>query len=496
MKKEKTQVFLLSFLLVLAAFAVMLADRFSTDGYSDYYMQLDNTNALWKLQLGRPSGAAAEVLMHWLGINTVSVQLPFTLAFMAVIAWACADLWSMVISTFQNPSRADKAMTLLFILAAFVNVSFGEMFFFSNVAIHWIGMLVFCQLALRSLFAGNRMANTVRSFCLLCVSLGFYQAAIGYFVLWGLLLAALQSDLRADKKALVRLLRVLLLGASASVFAIGLQRALESGGLIPGTARSPSLQVVFRNLLYLLTYGQWRVLVDGMHFLGLAMGLVTGLLSAALVVSCIRAKRHPGIVWLGISLSIIGYGISFAPHMFSSMIWMAPRTLFPVFSYLSVCGVWIVFLFSGQKKQGLPVVSAVVMGVFLLVNAKGIYTIGLEQIRSNAADACEAREILEHVYSYERESGRFVTSVGTVPDSAICYSHPEAPNVYMDINVRSGAVDWEVAPLLSYYSGRRFQSTEVPAEIRETYFAGKEWDCLDIEEQVILIGDTLYLGVY
>ncbi|MBR0352566.1 MAG: glucosyltransferase domain-containing protein [Oscillospiraceae bacterium] len=495
-KKDTWRVFLLCLLLLFAVFSIMLADRISNDGFSDYVMNVKGTHAAWKMQLGRFSGAAAEAVLHWLGINDVAVQFPFTLALILTMAWCCADVWALEISAFSQPDQRTKDLLLLAVLPAFINISFGEFFFFSNCAIHWIGMLLFAQLALRVFFSKNTMGRKLLSTFLLVLSLGFYQAAVAYFIIWGLLTAVLREDLRADRKTFRSLLEFMIVAAAASILTVALQKLFEVTGLVSGTDRSPGLGTLFYNLFRLATSGQWNVQAKGMHFLGCLMGLTTFSLTIGLYVFVKKAKKSS--LWLIILLSLICYGISFLPHALTPTVWLAPRSLFGVFSYISFCAILILYVRQGCTERGgvMHVAFAALLGVFLVANARGIYLIGLEQIRSNITDKTVIYTVEERIEAYEQESGVSVNRIGLIFDSSTWVSNPDIKNTYMDINQRATSVSWQIPASFFYFFERELDSVDVPEDVYREYFDGREWDSFNMEEQIILIDNTLYWGVY
>lgn len=46
------------------------------------------------------------------------------------------------------------------------------------------------------------------------------------------------------------------------------------------------------------------------------------------------------------------------------------------------------------------------------------------------------------------------------------------------------------------FTNRIYEKIKVPEEIYEQYFAQKDWDSFDAEEQMIFDGDTLYIAIY
>lgn len=501
MKKKRfdsssSAAFFVCVLIMFAAFGIMMAKRFSTDGFSDYFLCENGTNALWKLMLGRAGGAAIEMIAHFLGVNLVAVQWPFTLLLIVVMAWACYDLWKIIVSVFGNTDIRFGAMVLLIILPAFINISSGEFFFFSDCALHWTGMLLLAQSALRCFAEGKKLLSLL----LLILSISIYQAGIGYFVVWGVLIALLRGNLQDNKETYRGLGSVLGIGMTACAVVVGCQKVLELTGLVSGTERSPEVHTLFRNALYLLTTGQKQVLIEGMHFLRWTMLVFTLLLTSCLFLLCFIKEKTSTL--LVIIMSIVAYAIPYAPHLITGTIWLAPRTIFSVFSYLPFCGILIVFIITDgglheeRMKNIFTVCISALLFLFVLINFAGIHTIGVEQIKNNVSDRIQAEVLLDRVYDYENESGETVTKVAMVYDGTTTWSNPEVDNPYMDINIRSFTKDWEIIAILSYYGDREFQLVDVPHEVYEAYFAGKEWDSFKPDEQAVLLGDTLYLGVY
>ncbi len=50
--------------------------------------------------------------------------------------------------------------------------------------------------------------------------------------------------------------------------------------------------------------------------------------------------------------------------------------------------------------------------------------------------------------------------------------------------------------LIGYIMGRDFEKADMPEQIYETYFSGKNWDHLLLEEQLICLEDTAHIAIY
>lgn len=522
-KQEKLFIFFLLLLTMAAAYGIMLSHRFSTDGYSDYYKILEKSNAFGKLESSRISGAVTEACMSILGINTVTVQFPFTILFILTITWVCYDLWGLICQSFHEPDCYLREFLLIFILPAFINISFGEMFFFSNVAIHWSGMILTGHLSMKFLFTGDRFINKILAVCFLTISLGFYQAVIGYFVIWGLLIAALRGRLRPDGRSFGLIRQVIGVALVSSALSVLTQCILRITGIIPQTARLFSVESVMGNIRYLITEGIKEVFGGGMHFLGYFLGVLTVFLLLWLLRCLLKYRCSLDSVSLVLVLTAVCFAVPFAPHIIIKDRWLSPRSMFSFFSFLSFCGIMSLYLEnyyqlqsgrsvssgkkngrltgqgnkrSGRQRRYFRSAGVCLICIFLFLNMAGIFKIGVEQIRSNTADKYQAMIILERIRRYEEKSGNTITGICFIEDNAVTYANPEAPDHYMDINTRAGATVWQRLKILEFYSGRSFRNVDLTQELQVHYFEGKEWDSFLPEEQLVFCKDTLFIGVY
>ena len=97
---------------------------------------------------------------------------------------------------------------------------------------------------------------------------------------------------------------------------------------------------------------------------------------------------------------------------------------------------------------------------------------------------------------YQEETGITVTKVGAVNDSSPVYYNPGVDYVNHDLNIRAMTVAWGWSNLLNFYCQTNYTIVTVPDNIYNTYFAGKNWNTLNLDEQAVFVDDTLYLAMY
>lgn len=76
-----------------------------------------------------------------------------------------------------------------------------------------------------------------------------------------------------------------------------------------------------------------------------------------------------------------------------------------------------------------------------------------------------------------------------------------APNNYNEVSYTSHETNersLSIVPrsTLQYFTKRTFEPIEMPTEIYEKYFSGKDWEYFDAEKQIIIEGDTAYWCIF
>lgn len=501
------RIFAAQIVLFFVIYGIMLVPRFSTDSYSVYFYTPGGLNGL--LELGRTGTYLLYRFLLSIGVNSVVLSPVFTAVFILTVSWSAAVLLSLLKPAFPNPSRLTLLLLEFAVLLAYANIYFAELFFFSDVALMYTFAVLFLTLALLLFFRLNRVVGTIPALICLYFSLSFYQAFLGFFMIFGAMVILVRHDLpkmQREKKSLkpfvLDLLRLLIAGGGASAANVLVLRFLAAAGFASSRGPSTELSGVFSSIRQAI--GQFRFYYPAGYpyyltgFLKLIFVLSGPVLLYLLIASFAKGyRKHYPFQAAAITLLVLFAGLLlvFAPHMVAQDVWMPPRSICSFFALFTAMAV-VTGCNSVRERAVLSFAPPFFVLLLLAGNLIGIQGIALDQIAVNRQDRAEAEEIVRAIQDYEAESGWQVDTISWSPDSAYTWTHPGIRFSFMDMNVRSGARSWSLIDCICYYAGRRFNAESMPDEIWAAYFAGQEWDSFRPEEQIRFSENKMYLMVY
>lgn len=188
------------------------------------------------------------------------------------------------------------------------------------------------------------------------------------------------------------------------------------------------------------------------------------------------------------------YLSGFSPHLIEAVLTLTPRSNIAVWSVLAV--VFIVACQPANSTRTMETVVTVSLAVLLLANICVMTDMAANERAVNTADFVEAEQIAERIYAYEEETGNVVKKIATAGDENVTYYRPESRYRNSQLGARILCTNYSDYRLIGYTMGRAMEKAEMPEEIFAQYFAGKDWDSLNVLEQTVCMGDTLYLAVY
>gem|GEM_PF-2061980 len=153
---------------------------------------------------------------------------------------------------------------------------------------------------------------------------------------------------------------------------------------------------------------------------------------------------------------------------------------------------------AGTQMTGLRHIGLVskAMLIYMIVQIFCIHMIAANRYVSNAEDIHIARQVLLAVEHYEQETGTRINSLAFSTDA-------DSPSYYDDVRFTYSQINektWHMVPysLVQYVARdeRQFEKKEMPQDIYDTYFSGKNWDELNLAEQMVVIDDTAYICVF
>lgn len=149
---------------------------------------------------------------------------------------------------------------------------------------------------------------------------------------------------------------------------------------------------------------------------------------------------------------------------------------------------------SVKKEYCLELASIVIVG-YLWAQMLFVSFIIPGRFVSNALDTVYAKMIMNEIEKYEEQTGNVVYYFETIGDGYAPAYYDESWIHYDQINGR--VIGQATRTLLEAVEGRVFESRgDFPEDVYTEYFKDKDWDTFDLNEQLVIIGDTAYLCVY
>lgn len=148
-----------------------------------------------------------------------------------------------------------------------------------------------------------------------------------------------------------------------------------------------------------------------------------------------------------------------------------------------------IVLISLSTSKIVKTVTVTVLSIVLILNVADITECEINLKKQNAFDKAWCFSIVEEIKKYENVNG---TEINTIVYS---YDDEKDMNVSEKSFTESCAYfSWSIGNSIKYYTGRVFETKELDKEANP--FENKNWTQLNLEEQLVFNGNTLYLCCY
>lgn len=502
---ELLPLFLVNALIVGVAYGLYLDNYiFSVDSYALMYPSVPTYRI--DLTTGRAFTSLLVFLLDLVGLWHWENQWVNAL-FLIVSAALSATLLTRRASGLLQPVGAKHGRTKLLLLdlvflTAFVNVFFTSWFAFSNLSLNFgVGCLMACG-AVLTVTKQRSVPRILAALLLLTLSVSVYEAFLGFYIILSCALLAAKHKLSFTRECLRDFLVMLGVGiVSALLYFLSIWAMCAIMNVPYRNSRIDglTLEILFRNIS-LITRGQpdiWLKSAYGLmpRFAMFSYAvLLIGLFFAA---RCTDKQRKPfragnAILW---TLVFLGCCISvYLPHSIAVAFWPAERTVFTIFSLFSVLGAYLAAVCS---RESLIKIAAAVSALFLAISCVCIQDIAKDQIFTNRLDKAYVLQIDSAIKEHEAESGEQITSLAFCQDmTPTCGYFTCVEHILYDSNVSSRVVSWSSGPMFRFYTSDRYTIVSTPQDIYDTYFAGKDWTQLDVDEQIVFLDGTAYVCGY
>lgn len=486
--KRTMRLFLLNAVLLLLAYGGMYRGTFNGDTLIAEV--LPQTGPY--LQAGRYLFAMLWEITYRLGWDmghTSGINVLLALLMMA----AAATIIANALYCCQNKTEKGAADFFLYdgvVLLAFLNLLSSELLFFSAYALTSGIPCLFVALAVQDY---SRKRN-IRCGLWLTAAILNYQAYVGMFMVFALLSLYLQEKGKLNRNTFWKSALTVIVPCLLCAVDIVSTKVLGAMHLIVSAKKSIHTAGIGQTLRTILIT-QIDILkneysLSFLRFLPFVLLAVSGIL----ILRGMIARKAELNEWIYLLLLLLVSNLCTFAVTFGGYLYMTPRVLVSYFSFISLV-LYVALYLTGQGSGYRILTGAVAAMLFLeTLNANVLVT---DLYTSNRLDQNYVMNVEAQVEKYERETGILVQKVGICTDEKVRHYWTEYIDFYnYNINERCTAEDWSFDMVWKRFTNRIYEKIKVPEEIYEQYFAQKDWDSFDAEEQMIFDGDTLYIAIY
>ncbi|MDD3428618.1 MAG: glucosyltransferase domain-containing protein [Oscillospiraceae bacterium] len=482
----------LAFLAVhFLAYGPLLQTHFAVDSYPSMYKPIAGTH----FEHGRYIGGSIFFLLNAIGVNVVRSQFFFTL--WAIGVYSAIDT-ILFLQIHKQLARAQvSSVTALFLGCSLftVNVFNLEQFLFPEcLAVDPLGMLLGCVAAVLVCNYKNVKA-WLGAFVLLVCAVSIYQVNVGHFLVITTVLLVLQYNFVLDKKSFANMVQVIVFAGLSGVVSLIMQTSLSIKG--SSTAVNFSVEGLLGNVIRVLRnqYGIWVKGCTLMPYMSIVVMVLV--IWAVFIAGAKRQKQLKRFVAVGVLASVLGVGVTFAPHILSSLPVVAQRTMTGVFF---VIGMWTIFAAAANKSEKQIKLLAAAAAIFMLVSIVQINRVTGQHMAANQVDYEIGRTLLAEAQQQSQKNGTAITQVAVCRDDKSTLAYPGIDYVFSDTNVKALNILGSGGSVITYVAEKegygQIIEVPMPQEIYETYFAGKNWDTVNAPEQVVVMDNTAYICMF
>ena len=496
--KEKLIAFIESFFVLTALFGGLLRRAFNADTIT--YMVYAKDDADVRIRAGRYVIALFDVIFYRLGIKTTDFMPLAILLSMVALALTVVVLLG-IFNQFNSKDRILFSVGFSLALGlGFYNVLFAEYFMFTEVTIFYTVGFFVAAVGVRSYVSSN--SGKIIAYLLFVLAACTYQYTVVFAAIVLAFYYMLLNDFKWSKKAVIEELLGVALPMSTGIICMFSIKVVGQ---------------IYPDLASVKPYSDEHVIdkIGGVinsigMFLKDSYSLLPGKFIPAFVLLAsisvciyliIKTKGWQGVLFFAVVclgclvlmlvIPMLGTGFNFPPRM-SFCLYLVQGLI--IITIMSLLGSSISGLSDNTREILFKATTYLVMG-YVWIQMLGCSFITSGRYVSNTLDKNYSQIILKEIEKYEEKTGITVTKLGTCTDAYAPTFYEESRVHYGQINER--VIGQATRTLIEAMWGRRFEGADgVPADVYEEYFAGKNWDYFDVNEQLVIVDDTAYLCVY
>ena len=300
---------------------------------------------------------------------------------------------------------------------------------------------------------------------------------------------------KVNKQSIISMIKLVAIGGIASLSNVLFIKMVQMLGIANITNRTETLSInmLISNIEEVLKMaGYWILETYGLLPKGCLLLILVVTYIIFLLWNILYVKSIKNTLFY-IFLIVLSFGCVLAPHFLTTSLWMAQRT---IASFLAIVSIpYIIIVTSNNDCHRLCQIGAFVLGILMLVNIVKIQSISVNVISKNRIDAEIAYNVQAEIENYQNDTGILVENICVLRDANITWGYKTTNYVVLDTNSKAFAIDWAAVNCINFYNGTNYKKVEPDLQIKEE-IASKNWDSLNLSEQMKFVDNTVYLAVY
>ena len=472
-----------NFLMLLVFWGGMLRKSFNADTIT--HMSVNDADILINIEAGRYVISFCDFVLLKMGVRTTTNLSVTMLITFILFAIAMTELGRMF-SKWKPDSMWEAIGFYGSIHLVFLNVLFAELLMFSEYCVYF-GMAYLAAIVAAHCFVKRRYLLSVLS---MGIAVFTYQYSVILAAVIIVFYVALDGNIRFSWDIVKRVI-------------VGIFFCMFFGGLNLLSVKVLERLEIIDEFGKKAGWGDWKIKISDaiQHFIllnknggGILVNLWMPLLfilgvSVLIVYSCIKTDHIANlpfifVIWLGSNLLL--YVIPFMEETF----YFPPRMSFCFFLVQGLMAV-IAYVVGIKEVRGLLTLGCVMYLVVHLLFADFVVT---NHFVSNTLDEVYVKMMYQEILKYEEETGIKVEKLAIAKDIDAPFNYAEVSFVADQINERT--LGTSNTPLVWVMTGRRLERVDMDEDVYERYFKDKNWDYLDLSQQLIIDGNTAYWCIF
>lgn len=481
--KREVWIFLIVFVLALLMCMAFLQPHYTHD---TYYIEVNGYakyTAMNFLPEGRPITGLVMILAELINID---IEVLGVISFVIAIAFLSLSvvlLYKIMTKDNKNKNISNQVITLLVSFLIIFNYLMIEHIYFLESSIMSLGILLSVYAC--KVITNNEKYKYFKSYLILLLAVFCYQGSIAIFPMIILTYFAIVE--KCDWKTYIKLIiKLMLIYGSLMLINIMVTRFLFNGTRFEIGTISVTLTDIIATAKNLVV-NSLNVLLPYMHIVIIAL---------TLVILCVSKNSYPNKIQIITRYFIVvlaSIAICLTPAVVMSSLELQPRTCIAFGATIGI-SFWFMLdiLENGYHKKVLKWTIFSIICIVSILNIALYFIITHQHIRLNQLDKEILNKVSEKIEQYEAENNITITRL------AIAYDRNTKE--YEDWVIKTAAYNiratasWTARYAIEDYTKKDFIHIYPDKEVAIS-FLNKDWDEFS-EEQIYIVGDTLYFCVY